>query len=208
MNYAAKIISFSLIGLGLAMPAHAARPTYSFLELGYLTSDYPEAVKADGGRFNFNVSLERWIYFTGEYNHADYNDSDLQLRQTSLGFGTHTTGRDFQLFGAATYERSDVFGGNDTDEGYAVQLGLRWEVFGSDLELGGDVKWLNFGKALTVDRHRGTLQWRMSPTWAAVGTYQHTNYPGFSAKDWTVGFRAYFTTQYDLAPRRAAPDTR
>lgn len=208
MTPVARFLPVALLGLGLAMPAHAERPTYSYLELGYLKSDLPGGEKADGGRFNFNVSLERWIYFTGEYNHADYDSNDLQLRQTSLGFGTHSTGREFQLFAAATYERSDVFGGSATDEGYAGQLGMRWEVFGSDLELGGDVKWYNFGKALAVDRHRGTIQWRLSPTWAAVGTYQHTSYPGASVKDWTVGFRAYFTTQYDLATRRAVPDTR
>ena len=204
MNQASKILSLGLLGLGLALPAQAARPTYSYLELDYLKSTFGDGVEADGGRFNFNVSLERWIYFTGEYNHADYDNSDLQLRDTSLGFGTHTLGRDLQFFGAATYERSDVFGGDSTDEGYAMQLGLRWAAW-SELELGADVKWYNFNKALSLDRHRATAQWRMTPTWAAIGTYQQTNYPGQSEKNWTVGFRAYFTTQYDLASRNPAP---
>lgn len=197
-----------LAALLLAAPAQAARPTYSYLEFGYLSTDIDSAgggtADADGGRFNFNVSLENWLYFTGEYNHADFNDSTRQLRDTSLGFGAHTLGRGLQFFTAATYERSDVFGTVFTDEGYAAQFGLRWPVV-ADLELGADVKWYNFNDGVRFDRHRATVQWRLGPTWAAVGTYQALDTPGPSIqKDWTVGFRAYFTTQYDLPPRRAS----
>ena len=207
MKHAWQILTIGLTGLVLALPAQAARPTYSYLELDYLSTDYGNDDKADGGRLLFNVSLERWIFFTGEYNHADSDLSDEQTRATSLGFGTHSMGAKLQVYGAATYERSDVFGADATDEGYAMQVGVRWPVW-SGLSFDGDVKWFNFGKALHLDRHRATLQWRLSPTWAAVSSYQHTNYPAASSHDWTVGFRAYFTTQYDLPLRRpAAPPT-
>lgn len=191
----------------IAAPAQATRPTYSYLEFQYLDSTHEAnggaKTEADGGRFNFNVSLANWMYFTGEYNHADFDDSDQQQRDTSLGFGAHTLHRGLQFFTAATYERSDVFGTDATDEGYAAQFGLRWPVL-ADLELGADVKFYDYGDGIRQDRHRGTLAWRLGPTWSAVGTYQALDLPGEIQKSWTLGFRAYFITQYDLPPRRAA----
>lgn len=202
MKHVSGLLAVAVAGL-LALPAQAARPTYSYLDLGYLDAEYPGDETANGGRFNFNVSLERWLYFTGEYNHLDLDDSDVQVRDTSVGFGAHTLNPKIQFFAAATYERSYLFGPGATEGGHALQFGLRWPVW-SGLELGGDVKWYDFGDGARADRHRVTAQWRLSPVWAALGTYQGTDYPFATSKEWTLGFRAYFMTQYDLPPRKPA----
>lgn len=210
MTLALASRSLALLGaVLLAAPAEAARPTYSYLQLDYLDSRREAndggKLEADGGRFTFNVSLEKWLYFTGEYNHADFDDSDQQLRESSLGFGAHTLGDGLQFFAAVTYERSDVFGANQTEEGHGTQFGLRWPVT-REIELGADAKWFDFNQGLRLDRHRATAQWRLGRTWATVATYEVLDFPGAIERNWTVGFRAYFRTQYDLRPRRSGAE--
>lgn len=207
MNHVSRIFTLGLIAVAVALPAQAARPTYSYLDLAYVDTQFKDAggneAEADGGRFNFNVSLQNWMYFTGEYNHVDFDSSSIQLRDTSLGLGAHTLGRDLQFFAAATYESAYVFGSGETEEGYATQFGLRWPVMES-IEVGADAKFVDFGGGNRDERYRLTVQGRLSPTWSTIATYQAVDRPGITETDFTIGFRAYFITQYDLPPRRTS----
>lgn len=205
MNHVSRILSLGLLGCTVALPAQAARPTYSYLDLSYVdtqvTSTAGDELEADGARFNFNVSLQNWMYFTGEYNHVDFDNSPIQQRDTSLGFGAHTLDRGLQFFAAATYEHIYVFGSGEKDKGYATQFGLRWPALDS-IEVGADAKFSDFGGGVRQDRYRVTVQGRLSPTWSTIATYQAVDLPGGMETDFSIGFRAYFYTQYDLPPRR------
>ena len=209
-----RAVALTLFAMLSTLPAYAAAPTYSHLDFAFLSSEFKTdgssvKNKADGGRFNFNVSLERWLYFTGEYNHADFDTNNQQLRDTSLGFGAHTLKNNYQFFGAGTYERTDTFGTNLTDEGFGVLAGVR-VPFLKRFEAQADIKYLSFGddaatkKKVDLTRYRLTAQARLSPVWAFVGTYQLSDYDTGERTDWTAGFRAYFKTQYDV-PQRKKP---
>ena len=197
-----------------AVPAQAARPAWGYLDFAYLANESDDTdpvtkkIEADGGRFNVSIPVAPWMYFTGEYNHADFDTSKQQLRDTSLGLGVHTLNRNYQFFSAATYERTDVFGTDSTDEGYALQFGAR-VPFLERYEVQGDFKWLDFGKTPAgvtprFDRLRLTTLAHLSKTWAFVGTYQSVDYRGGIDKAWTAGFRATFNTQYDV-PSKPTP---
>jgi hypothetical protein len=209
----------ALVSLALTAPAHAARPTYSYLEAAYLSSENDSGTfEAQGPRVNLSISLARWVYFSGEVDRLDVGGSDSTLTASTAGFGVHSLKSNFQMFGVGTYERRDLSGTADaTDEGYGVLLGVRVPLLPkldvpvlSTLELQADYKYLNFGDLPNGerdddDRYRAILQARVTRNMALTGTYEM--YEQADLDQWAVGLRFYFKTQYDVPrkKKRSAP---
>lgn len=201
----------TLVSLALAAPAEAARPTYSYLEASYLSSERDDGTsKSQGGRIDLNVSMAaRWFYFAGEFDRLDYDDSEITSSATSLGFGVHSLKSVFQLFTVGSYERLDLNGAgsvpDSNDEGYGLQLGMRVPI--GWFEFQGDYKYFNFGDLPNGerdddDRYRAILQARVTKNMALTASYE--TFEQSKLEQWSTGLRFYFKTRYDL-PRKKRP---
>lgn len=194
-----------------AGPAHAVRPSYSYVEGAYTHSETSDgAVEAQGPRVALSMSLARAFYFTGEYDQQHFEGSNNKVTASAFGFGIHSLRSNFQTFLAGTYERLD-FNDDDAfrdakDEGYGVQLGFRVPI--GVIELNADAKYLQIGPTGTDQdewRYRGVLQSRLSRNIAAVFGYE--TFDQAKVDQVTAGLRIYFDAGHD-GPRRkkrAAP---
>jgi hypothetical protein len=216
-----------LLGALVPLVAQATDPlSYSYIEGQYLNTKLkPEfngtAGKQDayeGYRAAVNVSVYKFIYFTGE---ADKRRAmKYRFGTQSVGLGAHTDNRmstHLQLFGAATYERTifnDVTGfvPDDADEGYGVTAGVR--VPFDNFEFTGSYRYMNYGETNKIkvsgDRFNGGILVQISPYFGLTGDYRRLDInskgTGIDAKsqhdEWTVGFRTYFATDIDRYRRR------
>lgn len=209
----------ALLSLGLAAPAHAVRPSYSYFDAAYLKSEIDNSdASVDGLRLQLDYSLGRWIYFTGEHDRRAPDDGDIDALSTSLGLGVHSLNSKFQLFAAGTYERTDVYGEDsdlsrsridDKEEGYGVQLGARLP-FADRFELQGSYKYVNYGdlpngSRFDEDRYRIGALAHIVPGFAVTASYEMFE-QNEDLDQWTIGLRAFFKNRADmpLKKRRAA----
>lgn len=194
--------------LAAAAPLGAAAPTYSYADVGYLSSthDKDAALDADGFRAGASLSLQRWLYTAVEYDLRSFKDVDGDLAFGSFGVGVHSLKSAYQLFAALSYERVDFSSGGaeDNDDGYGLQFGLRvpYRTIAGQL----DYKYLDYGDRPSGPyddaRYRFTGEWRFQPQWAFVASYQM--FDDFNLVEWTAGFRGYFDTAYDKRRKPAA----
>ncbi len=225
-----KSVIPAVLALGALAPyaAQAADPlSYSFIEGQYLNSSLKTesgSVKTDdefeGYRAAVNVSVYKFIYFTGE---ADKRRAKTYRFGTqSVGLGAHTDdrmSRHLQLFGAATYERTlynDVThspgAADNADEGYGVTAGIRLPFH--DFEFNSAYRYMNYGTTAGVDvtggKYGAGVLVQLSPFFGLTADYTRLQFDykasAGSAKstfdEWTVGFRSYFATDIDRYRRR------
>lgn len=205
-----KAVLALLCGLGFALPAQAKRPSYSFFDAAYLKSEVDDSDGgANGVRLALSASLNRWFYFTAGHDRSEAERSDFVFKGTSAGFGVHSLGNGFQVFGAGTYERLDVdgtvgpFGIDAMDEGYGLAAGARMPV--GLMEVQAEYKYTNFGEdqggnRIDEDRYRLGALAHLTRTFALTGSYEWFE-QAEDLKNWTLGVRVYFQNRDDL-PRR------
>ena len=221
-------IASALFMAVLPLAAQAGDPlSYSFVEGQYLNSVFTPDTRTniddeyEGWHAAANVSLYKFIYFTGE---ADKRRAQkYRFGTQSVGVGAHTDNRMskyVQIFGDATYERTvvnDVTGSaaDDDDEGYGVQTGVRAPL--GSFEFSAAYRYMNYGETsnlkVTAGKYGAGAVMHLSPYFALTAdatrmerSYKSTLPAGGSLKsrfdEWTVGFRAEFATDIDRYRRR------
>lgn len=218
-----------LAGALAPLSAQAGDPlSWSYIEGQYLNTDSKSTIngietfndKREGFRTALNVSLYKFIYFTGDYDKRRYKDFRKSFQSVGLGAHTEPTfSPHLQLFGAATYERANLDWVNnpptaddDTDEGYGLQGGIRAPF--DNFEFTSSYKYINRGKTdgfkVTGDKYGAGVLVQISPYFGLTADYRRIDETakdsGTSAKtqynEWLVGFRTYFATDIDRYRRR------
>jgi hypothetical protein len=216
----------ALILAVLPLAAQAGDPlSYSFIEGQYLNSsrtstvngvEYPKDT-TEGYRFGMNISMQKYIYFTGDADKR--RGSTYRFGTQSAGLGGHTDSSlspHLQVFGAATFERwlfNDVTGTiPDKDrKGYGAELGIRAPY--ENYEFSASYKYMNYGEEnqikYTGDKFGAMVAVQISPYFNLTGTYHRfdenakaTGSQKDQYNEWLVGFRTYFATGIDRWRRR------
>lgn len=219
----------------IPLAANAADPlSYSYIEGQYLNSTLkgdpqsslnPSAKKDlnEGYRAALDISLYKFIYFSGEADNR--RDTKYSFATQSVGLGAHTEPtftKNLQLFAVASYERKlydDVVGGlvrDDADEGFGAQGGVRIPY--GNFEFTGAYRYLNYGKTndlkVTGDKFGGGILVQLWPNFGLTADYRRFDlkYKGTGPaagvhqedqfSEWMVGFRSYFATDIDRSRRR------
>lgn len=201
-----------------AFAAHADALSNSYWEAAYLNSsvDFGAAEdEVEGFRGQVSIGLLPYVNFVGDYDQRRFvNDRDSFY---SAGLGGHTLDRDWQVFGAVTYERYDhddtlTSAGDFDDEGYGVQVGARATL--EYLEFHAAYKYFDFGNVastttLTGSRYGAGFALDLTAWWSLVadGAIRTNQFEGTTSStdieytEWSVGFRRYLATQSDPRQR-------
>lgn len=214
------------------LAAQAGDPlSWSYLEGQYLNTDTKSTSngtqtfsdKREGFRAALNISLYKFVYFTGDYDKRRY--SGFRKSFQSVGLGAHTEptfSPHLQLFGSATYERSNVdfvdvppLADDDTDEGFGLQTGIRAPF--NNFEFSASYKYMNYGKTngfkVTGDKYGAGVLVQITPFFGLTADYRRLDETGkddgppastnkTEYNEWLVGFRSYFATDIDRYRRR------
>lgn len=209
-------LCLAVLGCFIAGPAQADALSSSYFEAAYLNSTVDED-EVEGFRVATRVGLAPFLNFVGDYDQRRYANSRDSFY--AAGLAAHTVHPRYQLFLAATYERTD-FDTNEeplfddaTQEGYGIQGGARVAL--PLAELHGSYKYLDLGRAgpeedLTGARYGGGLVVDLGAWWSLTGDYtirEHkvegqTGSAETEYTEWTVGLRRYFVTQTDRRNRK------
>jgi hypothetical protein len=136
-----------------ALPAVADDISYNFLELGYQQIDFDDELLAgvdiDGDGYSLAGSFEigQNTFIAGGYSQADF-DFGVKLDTLSLGLGYHVGMSDnvdvYGLLSAVRLEASASGIGNQDEDGYSVEIGLRGMI-GDRFELSGSLGYVDLG---------------------------------------------------------------
>lgn len=218
-----KTMGVAALAMAPAFAAQAADPlSSSYWEAAYLNSTVdtgaPQTDEVEGVRAKVSVGLLPFLNFVGDFDQRRYQNSRDSFY--SVGLAGHTLDPNWQVFGAATYEKAEF---DDTrlsppdheEEGYGVELGGRAVI--DHMEFHASYKYLALSKVtpteeLTGARYGGGVVIDLTSWWSLVGDYTvRTHETEDSAtpanntekewQEWSVGFRRYFVTKTDRRHR-------
>lgn len=166
-----------LLGLSLvffALPAFADDISYSFLELGYQQIDLDDVfvpgVDVDGDGYSLAGSFEigESAFIAGGYSQADF-DFGVKLDTLSLGLGYHAGISDnvdvYGLLSAVRLEASASGIGNQDEDGYSAEIGLRGMI-GDRFELSGSLGYVDLGDGADTTEVGAGLQYYVTESFS------------------------------------------
>lgn len=140
-----KLMHIMCAGLLAAVPMGSmAAGVGNQVDLYYISAGIDTAVGDDDGdgfgvkgQFAFADNL----FFNGEYQSANYDDSDADLDQLRLGVGYNTSlNAQTVLYGLAEYARVKIKdGGSESENGFGLHAGLQFNIndaFGLNARIG------------------------------------------------------------------------
>lgn len=219
-----KTMSVAALALAPAFAAQAADPlSSSYWEAAYLNSTVdtgaPETDEVEGLRAKVSVGLLPFLNFVGDFDQRRYQNSRDSFY--SVGLAGHTLDPNWQVFGAATYEKAEFDDTRESppdheEEGYGVELGGRAVI--DHVEFHASYKYFDLSKVtpsvdLSGSRYGGGLSLDLTTLWSLVADYtvrthelETTTTPTSSNdvewQEWSVGLRRYFVTQTDRGNRK------
>jgi hypothetical protein len=181
----------TMVALGLAAPAFAQDEiSYSFLELGYVTSEVDD-LNVDGNGLGVlgSYAFTDMVHGFASYSDQDY-DFGIGVEQLEIGGGMHwSLNPTLDLVGTLSYLNlsADGPGGSADDSGLAIGLGLRGRVTEA-LELRGEAKFADFDDAGNDTTFGVGARYYFTPMFALGGDI------GFNedGTSWTLGARLDF----------------
>jgi hypothetical protein len=144
MKFAKVMLGSTLLALA-PLTALADDMSYSYVDLGYVSSDIAGAPSADGLGLRGSVGFaENWFVF-GEYSNQDLAGVDIDQFAVGLG-GHYGLSETIDLVGRLGYidAEASAGGANVSVDGYLVSAGLRGQVTDA-FELEGRVDYTDFG---------------------------------------------------------------
>lgn len=210
----------------------------SYVEANYLNSVVETTVdgnptvaddEVEGFDGAVSVGLLPFLNLVGAYDQRRYQS--IREGFASAGLAGHTTGRNFQAFGAATYEQLEydderaarsLF--EATQDGWGVSLGVKYAM--PNFEVSTSAKYSRFSDlydirtpeasrtkyGLTAMTYQIGAVLQLTPYWAqtfggrmrTVDFEPNDTTAGFQFEqlEWTVGFRRYFVTSADKWKRK------
>lgn len=180
------------LALALALPvsAQAGEINYNFIQAGYASTSF------DGGDFNgwnLNGSVGFADNFYAFAGYSTGDESSIDLNQTNLGLGWHSTG-EAQWYAEVSWIKNEIdFGGGFSfdDSGYTVAGGVRGYL-GDNFEGGIELNYSDvgdFGDGIGVGLN-GT--YHFNETWGAYASYDYSDRNNFDLDTWGLGVRASF----------------
>ncbi len=178
------------LAAALPMSAQAGEVNYNFIEAGYASTN---VIGGDFNGWNLDGSVAFGDNFYGFAGHKTGDESSIDLNQTHLGFGWHSSGN-AQWFAEASWVRNELdFGGgsSDEDDGYSVAGGVRG-FLGDNFE--GNVK-VNYTDVGDFGDGFGASVagiYHFNDTWGAYASYDYSDRGSFDFDTWGLGVRASF----------------
>jgi Outer membrane protein beta-barrel domain len=183
----------AVLAVGLAVPALAEGPRYTYGELGYQRVDIDNY--SGDGDFGFaggSIGLNDRLYLFGSYSDGSVDgpgNSDVDITTAAAGLGVHfplNDTVDFVVDGAYVWSEvdSDFFNSQDED-GYAVRAGLR-AMLTPKFELNGGASYVD----VTDDDTSAFVGavYNFTDVFAVTGGADI----GDNATTYSVGLRLYF----------------
>ena len=180
------------LALAAALPisAQAGELSYNYIQGGY------SAANVDGTDFNGFGLKGSFAFNENFYGFASYDSGDesgVDLYQTSLGAGWHTSG-DTQWFVEASFVNNEIdYGGGFSfdDDGYSVAGGVRAKL-SDKFELNGKLTYTDVGDfGDGIGAGVGALL-SFNDTWGAYASYDYSDRGDFDMDTFSVGVRASF----------------
>lgn len=144
MKFAKFVVGSTLLALA-PLAALAEDMSYSYVDLGYVSTDIDGAPSADGFGLRGSVGFAENFFVFGEYSNQTLDGADID--QFAVGFGGHYGLTDaMDLVGRIGYVDAEVSAGgfSVSVDGYLVSAGLRGRV-GDAFELEGRADYTDLG---------------------------------------------------------------
>jgi hypothetical protein len=138
----------AVAALSLSVPAFADEFSYSYLDLGYINTQYDGGGNSDGLGVGGSLKLTDRLHLIGSYTTEDLEDFDIDAKSYTIGAGLRwPLSPNLDIQSTLSYIHTDIgssFGSFD-DDGLQVGLGLRGRV-APQLELTGKLLYTDFDK--------------------------------------------------------------
>jgi len=143
-----NLVKFALGTLMLALAPLAALAddmSYSYVDLGYVSSDIEGAPSADGFGVRGSVGFAENFFVFGEYSNQDLAGVDIDQFAVGLG-GHYGLTEEMDLVGRLGYVDAEAAAGgfSVSVDGYLVSAGLRGQI-GDAFELEGRLDYTDLG---------------------------------------------------------------
>lgn len=179
-----------VLAAALPMSAQAGEISYNYIQGGYSSADL------DGGNFD-GFGVKGSVGFNDSfYGFASYEtgeDSNIDLNQTIVGAGWHTSG-DTQWFVEAAYVNNEIdygSGFNFDDDGYSVAGGVRAAV-SDKFELNAELNYTDVGDFGDGFGAGVGALFSFNDTWGIYASYDYSDRSDFDLNTWGLGVRASF----------------
>jgi len=165
-------------GLMLAVLSTAAQAddlSYSYVDLGWLSTDIDNGPTADGFGLRGSVSFADRFFVFGEYGSQEV--SSLDVDQYAVGLGGHLgIAENVDLVGRVGYIKVDASAGplSAEEDGYLVSAGLRGRVV-DNFELEGGVIHRDFGGGADDTAAVIGGRWFFHEDFAVTADYEHSD---------------------------------
>lgn len=181
------------LAAALPMSAQAGEVSYSYIQAGYASTHLDDLGGADFNGWSLDGSVgfgDSSFYGFGGYKTGD--ESSVDLNQTHLGVGWHSSGT-AQWFAEVSWIKDEIDYGFTSfdDNGFSVGGGVRG-FMGDKFEGNAKLSYTDvgdfgdgFGVGLAGIFH-------FNDTWGAYASYDYSDRGDFNLDTWGLGVRASF----------------
>jgi Outer membrane protein beta-barrel domain len=184
----------ALLAVGLALPALAEGPRYTYAELGYQRVDFDNfSEDEDAGYLAGSLGLNDRLFLAADasYGTIDVSGNDIDVTTIDAGLGMHLPLNetvDFVAGVAYVYVdiNTDRYNISQDDDGYALRAGLR-AMLTPKLELNGGATYVDISGDDNTSAYFGAV-YSFTDAFAVTGSID----VGDNATTYGVGARLYF----------------